>query len=197
MSIQGSVGINRPLWHCLAGDRYELHDMLKRGCCLQIKLSTPRCMDCKCSVLVRSYSGHLTEIKAGWGSSPQCQLLLHASEEKTVNITQAPSIGGGGGVTRPSESLNAILRHRKRCDGTATECVPRGHLGPYGYGGSIYSRANVRANFNDPSVIIWRSGHEKGVAPEPSEHIGCTSMPICEKISSLACAADGIAVCGG
>ena len=51
VSIQGSVGINRSLWYCLAGDR----DVL-------ISKET------SVSVLVRSYSGHLVTLwKAAWG----------------------------------------------------------------------------------------------------------------------------------
>ena len=61
---------------------------------------------CKCSVLVRSYSGHLIQFKAAWDSPPHGQLVLHASEEKTVNIMPSPSIREG--VTRPSESLQRI-----------------------------------------------------------------------------------------
>ena len=40
---------------------------------------------------------------------------------------------------------------------------------------------------------------EKGVAPEPSEYAGCVlgSMPVCGKVSSLACAANGGFSLGG
>ena len=58
---------------------------------------------------------------------PTCSWAgTHASGEKTVNIVQVPSKGDGRQDRR--KASNAAMRHWKRCGGTATDWVPRGHL---------------------------------------------------------------------
>ena len=160
-----SVGINRSLWNCLAGDK----DVLRATVSV--------------SIMVGLDSGHLTHG------------VLHASGEKTVNITRwmlakaasdktvgkPPTLrssddflencakvspgtaetvrqvspGNSRGNPTTEAALETVWRNRYRLGPLRSPNVGI----PLPRGGLMYSRANARTNLNDSSVTIQQSRH--------------------------------------
>ena len=154
--------MDRPPWHCLAGGR----DVLRTAVSVFI--------------MVRLDSGHLTHG------------VLHASGEKTVNITRLmlAKVASDKTVGKPPTFRLSVLENGAKVSPgnpqriasgksweftsptteAALETVWRNRyrLGPprslnvgipLPRGGSMYSRANARTNFNDSSVTIQQSRH--------------------------------------